>query len=488
MSRIQVGMSKPRKVHIKSFGCQMNVYDSQRMADTLAPAGFTETAHADDADLVILNTCHIRERAAEKVYSEIGRIRVMKEEAAREGRQMLIGVAGCVAQAEGQEIVRRAGSVDLVVGSQNYHRLPDLIARAARGEKVVDTEFPIEDKFAALASPAPAAIAKRGITSFVTVQEGCDKFCTFCVVPYTRGAEISRSLTQIVAEVERLAESGVREITLIGQNVNAYHGDGPDGAPWTLAALLRRIAEVPGVLRLRYTTSHPCDMGDDLIAAHRELPALMPYVHLPVQSGSDRVLAVMNRKHTRRHYLDIIARLRAARPDIALSSDFIVGFPGETEADFCDTLSLVEDVGFAGAYSFVYSPRPGTPAAEMDDQVPAAVKLERLHRLQALIVRQQRGFNESFAGRTLDVLLEKPGTRPGQLAGRSPYLQTVHVIAPRALIGSMAKVAITEAGTNTLFGVMDSSSLPTVESGTSCAETSTRMPSSQIAFGDKLGA
>jgi tRNA-2-methylthio-N6-dimethylallyladenosine synthase len=368
-------MSKPRKVHIKSFGCQMNVYDSHRMADTLAPAGFTETAHADDADLVILNTCHIRERAAEKVYSEIGRIRVMKEEAAREGRQMLIGVAGCVAQAEGQEIVRRAGSVDLVVGSQNYHRLPDLIARAARGEKVVDTEFPIEDKFAALASPAPAAIAKRGITSFVTVQEGCDKFCTFCVVPYTRGAEISRSVTQIVAEVERLAESGVREITLIGQNVNAYHGDGPDGAPWTLAALLRRIAEVPGVLRLRYTTSHPCDMGDDLIAAHRELPALMPYVHLPVQSGSDRVLAVMNRKHTRRHYLDIIARLRAARPDIALSSDFIVGFPGETEADFCDTLSLVEDVGFAGAYSFVYSPRPGTPAAEMDDQGPAAVKL-----------------------------------------------------------------------------------------------------------------
>jgi len=462
-------MSRPRKVHIKSFGCQMNVYDSHRMADTLAPAGYTETAKADDADLVILNTCHIREKAAEKVYSEIGRIRVMKEEAASDGRQLLIAVAGCVAQAEGQEIIRRARGVDLVVGSQNYHHLPDLIARAAGGEKVVDTEFPVEDKFEALAAPAPAAIAKRGITSFVTVQEGCDKFCTFCVVPYTRGAEVSRPAAQIVAEVERLAESGVRELTLIGQNVNAYHGAGPDGAPWTLATLLRRIAEVHGILRLRYTTSHPHDMGDDLIAAHGDLPALMPYVHLPVQSGSDRVLAMMNRKHTRRHYLEFIARLRAARSDLALTSDFIVGFPGETEADFRDTMGLVEEVGFAGAYSFVYSSRPGTPAADMKEQVPAEVKLERLHRLQALITGQQRMFNESFVGRTLDVLLEKPGTRPGQLAGRSPYLQTVHVMASPALIGSMVKVTVTEIGTNTLFGVMDPSFTSPLESGISAA-------------------
>ena len=447
-------MSRPRKVHVKSFGCQMNVYDSNRMADTLAPAGFAETARADDADLVILNTCHIREKAAEKVYSEIGRIRVLKEEAAREGRQVLIAVAGCVAQAEGQEIMRRVGAVDLVIGSQNYHRLPDLVARAAGGEKVVDTEFPVEDKFEALAAPAPATIARRGIASFVTVQEGCDKFCTFCVVPYTRGAEISRPVAQIVAEVERLSAGGVREVTLIGQNVNAYHGPGPSGAAWTLAQLLRRLAEIPGIWRLRYTTSHPRDMGEDLIAAHADLPALMPYMHLPVQSGSDRMLAAMNRKHTRRHYLDIIARLHDARPDLALSSDFIVGFPGETEEDFRDTLTLVEEVGFAGAYTFAYSPRPGTPAADLDGQVPEDVKFERLHRLQALITRQQRSFNETFAGRTLDVLLEKPGKLPGQLVGRSPYLQAVHVMAPRALIGSMAQVTITEIGSNTLFGVM----------------------------------
>src|SRR6516162_3566539 len=353
-------MSKPRKVHIKSFGCQMNVYDSHRMADTLAPEGFVETARPEDADLVILNTCHIREKAAEKVYSEIGRIREMKEAAARDGRHMMIAVAGCVAQAEGKEIIRRAGTVDLVVGSQNYHRLPEMIARAQGGDKVVDTEFPIEDKFEALVEPRREAIAKRGISAFVTVQEGCDKFCTFCVVPYTRGAEISRPVEKIVAEIERLTDAGVREITLIGQNVNAYHGEGEDGRSWALARLLARVAEVPGTERLRYATSHPLDMTDDLIAAHRDLAPLMPQLHLPVQSGSDRILAAMNRRHTRADYMDVVARLKAARPDLALTSDFIVGFPGETEDDFAATLRLIGDVGYSGAFSFKYSPRPGT--------------------------------------------------------------------------------------------------------------------------------
>jgi len=444
-------MSKPRKVHVKSFGCQMNVYDSNRMADMLAPAGFAETVEPGEADLVILNTCHIREKAAEKVYSEIGRIRVMQEAAAREGRQMLIAVAGCVAQAEGEEIVRRAGAVDLVVGSQNYHRLPELLARAARGEKVVDTEFPIEDKFETLAQPARDATRRRGVASFVTVQEGCDKFCTFCVVPYTRGAEVSRPVAQIVAEVEHLAEAGVREITLIGQNVNAYHGPGPNGDAWALARLLRRLADVPGIARLRYTTSHPRDMMDDLITAHAELPALMPYVHLPVQSGSDRILDAMNRKYTRADYFAVIRRLRAARPDLALSSDFIVGFPGETEQDFCDTLTLIDEVGFAGAFSFMYSPRPGTPAAEME-QVADEEKAERLQRLQALVTRGQRAFNASFAGRAFDVLLEKPGKLPGQLVGKSPYLQAVQVMAPRSAIGSVQCVTVTEVGSNSLFG------------------------------------
>jgi len=447
-------MSRTRKVHVKSFGCQMNVYDSHRMADTLAPAGFSETADASDADLVILNTCNIREKAAEKVYSEIGRIRVLKQEAERQGRRLLIAVAGCVAQAEGEEIIRRADSVDLVVGSQNYHRLPELIARAGNGKKVVDTEFPVEDKFAVLAAPERTAIIKRGVSSFVTVQEGCDKFCTFCVVPYTRGSEVSRPVKQIVAEVERLADAGVREVTLIGQNVNAYHGEGEDGAPSTLGKLLRRLAQVPGILRLRYTTSHPRDMDEDLIAAHGELDALMPYVHLPVQSGSDRILAAMNRKHSRADYLAVIARLRAARPDLAFSSDFIVGFPGETEEDFRQTLDLVDEMGFAGAFSFMYSPRPGTPAAEMDDQVPPEEKAERLQRLQAVITRHQRAFNAQFAGRGLDVLLDKPGRRPGQLVGRSPYLQAVQVIAPRSLIGRIARVTVTEVGSNSLFGAL----------------------------------
>jgi tRNA-2-methylthio-N6-dimethylallyladenosine synthase len=447
-------MSRSRKVHVKSFGCQMNVYDSHRMADTLAPAGFNETAVPEEADLVVLNTCHIREKAAEKVYSEIGRIRVMKEEAAAQGRKMLIAVAGCVAQAEGAEIMRRAGAVDLVVGSQNYHRLPKLVARADNGEKVIDTEFPVDDKFEALAAPKRDVIRSRGISAFVTVQEGCDKFCTFCVVPYTRGAETSRPVAQIVAEVERLAAAGVREVTLIGQNVNGYHGLGDDGAPCSLGNLLRRIAHVPGICRLRYTTSHPRDMDDDLIAAHGDLEALMPYVHLPVQSGSDRVLEAMNRKHTRADYLKVIAELRAARPDLAFTSDFIVGFPGETEEDFQDTLSLVDEAEFATAFSFMYSPRPGTPAADMQAQIPAEIKAERLQRLQAVLTRRQRAFNASFAGRTVDVLLEKPGKLPGQLVGRSPYLQAVQVMAPAAMIGRVARVTVTEIGSNSLFGAL----------------------------------
>ncbi|MGB6704944.1 MAG: tRNA (N6-isopentenyl adenosine(37)-C2)-methylthiotransferase MiaB [Pseudolabrys sp.] len=447
-------MSRPRKVHIKSFGCQMNAYDSHRMADTLAPEGFIETARPEDADLVILNTCHIREKAVDKVYSEIGRIREMKEAAARDGRRMMIAVAGCVAQAEGKEIIRRTGAVDLVVGSQNYHRLPEMIARAGTGDKVVDTEFPIEDKFDILAAPKRDAITKRGISAFVTVQEGCDKFCTFCVVPYTRGAEVSRPVEKIVAEVERLADAGVREVTLIGQNVNAYHGLDSDGTTSSLGNLLRRLCRVPGILRLRYTTSHPRDIDDDLIAAHAELPALMPYVHLPVQSGSDRILAAMNRKHSRDDYLRVIERLRAARGDLAFTTDFIVGFPGETEVDFCETLSLIDDVGFVGAYSFMYSARPGTPAADMDDQVLQEEKTERLHRLQAVITHRQRDFNAGFVGRAIEVLLEKPGRLPGQLVGRSPYLQAVQVMAPATLIGSVRRVAVTEVGRNSLFAAL----------------------------------
>jgi len=447
-------MTNSRKVHVKSFGCQMNVYDSHRMADTLAPGGYVETARPEDADLVILNTCHIREKAVDKVYSEIGRIRVMKEEAAAQGRQMLIAVAGCVAQAEGQEIVRRSQAVDLVVGSQNYHKLPEMIARARTGERVVDTEFPVEDKFDALAAPRREEIRKRGLAAFVTVQEGCDKFCTFCVVPYTRGAEVSRPVENIAAEVERLASAGVREVTLIGQNVNAYHGLDAAGAPASLAALCRRLSRIEGIARLRYTTSHPRDMDEELIAAHAELPELMPYVHLPVQSGSDRILDAMNRKHSAAHYLDIVARMRAARADLAFTSDFIVGFPGETEEDFQDTLRLVETVRFAGAYTFAYSVRPGTPAAEMEGQVPEDVKIDRLHRLQALIAGQQRAFNASFVGKTLDVLLEKPGRLSGQLVGKSPYLQTVQVMAAPDLIGRIVPLSIVDIGTNTLFGAL----------------------------------
>jgi len=434
----------------------MNVYDANRMTDLLtSDSSYVETGALEEADLVILNTCHIREKAAEKVYSELGRIRKLKREATRAGRHLIVAVAGCVAQAEGEEILRRAPVVDVVVGPQSYHRLPELLAQAAGGAKVVDTEFPIEDKFDHLAPATTATIHARGVTSFVTVQEGCDKFCTFCVVPYTRGAEASRPVAAIVAEVENLARAGVREVTLIGQNVNAYHGRAADGGQATLGLLLKSLADVPGVLRLRYTTSHPRDINEDLVAAHRDLAALMPQLHLPVQSGSDRVLAAMNRRHTRAEYLDVVARLRTARPDIAFTSDFIVGFPGETEEDFSDTLRIVEEVGFAAAFSFKYSPRPGTPAAERTDQIADEVKAERLARLQDRIDHYQRAFNRSCTGRKLEVLFEKPGRIAGQLVGRSAYLQPVQVMAPTSLIGQIATVRITDVGSNSLFGELD---------------------------------
>jgi tRNA-2-methylthio-N6-dimethylallyladenosine synthase len=447
-------MNEPRKLFVKSFGCQMNVYDSQRMADTLVPQGYVETAAAEDADLVILNTCHIREKAAEKVYSELGRVRRLKEAAAAEGRRLTIAVAGCVAQAEGEEILRRAPAVDLVFGPQSYHRLPELLARAARDGKAIDTEFPLDDKFDHLAPPSAQVVRGRGASAFVTVQEGCDKFCTFCVVPYTRGAEVSRPVAKILAEIERLADAGVREVTLIGQNVNAYHGAGPNGRTNSLAQLIERAAAIAGIERLRYTTSHPRDMSDELIAAHRDLPKLMPQLHLPVQSGSDRILAAMNRRHSSADYLDTVDRLRAARPDLALTSDFIVGFPGEVEGDFAATLALVEQVGFSGAFSFKYSPRPGTPGATMADQVDDAVKSERLYRLQAAIDGQQQAFNRRCVGRTFDVLFEKPGRYDGQLVGRSPYLQPVQVGAPPSLLGKIAAVTITETASNSLFGTL----------------------------------
>ena len=442
----------PRRVHIKSYGCQMNVYDATRMADVLAPEGFVETDDAANADLVILNTCHIRERASEKVYSELGRLRVMKADRAGQGLSTTHVVAGCVAQAEGAEILRRAPSVDVVVGPQNYHRLPHLIAEAGAQRKTIDTEFPVDDKFDHLPRPSEAVVRARGLSAFLTVQEGCDKFCTFCVVPYTRGAEVSRPAARIIAEAEQLAEAGVREITLIGQNVNAYHGAGPDGRDWTLVDLATRIAAIPGIARLRYSTSHPGDMDEALMALHRDLPQFMPYLHLPVQSGSDRILAVMNRKHTGDEYRRIIDRVRQLRPDIALSSDFIVGFPGETDADFEDTMRLVADIGFAAAYSFKYSPRPGTPAAERDDQVPEEVKTARLHRLQALLNDQLKAFNAGTVGRIVDVLFEKVGRHPGQIAGKSPYLQPVQIDGPDSLIGQIMPVEITGLATFSLFG------------------------------------
>jgi tRNA-2-methylthio-N6-dimethylallyladenosine synthase len=447
-------MTGPRKLHIKSYGCQMNVYDSLRMADMLAPEGFAETADVTDADLVVLNTCHIREKAAEKVYSEIGRLRLLKDVAAQAGRKVTIAVAGCVAQAEGAEIMRRAPVVDLVVGPQSYHRLPALLEQAARGERPVETEFPADDKFNHLKEPSREAMRARGITAFLTIQEGCDKFCTFCVVPYTRGMEVSRPVARIVAEAERLADAGVREITVIGQNVNAYHGDGPDGRVWTLARLFERLAEIPGIDRLRYTTSHPRDVDDSLIAAHRDLPELMPQLHLPVQSGSDRILAAMNRKHTRYDYLRVIERLRDAQPALAFTSDFIVGFPGETDADFADTLKLIDAVGFSGSFSFKYSPRPGTPAADMDGQIPEDVKTARLHALQRLIDTQAAAFNTRCVAQTFDVLFEKVGRHPGQIVGKSPYLQPVQIMAPASMIGTIAAVRIDGTGHHSLYGTL----------------------------------
>ena len=446
-------VAKPaRKVFIKSFGCQMNVYDAARMADALAPEGFDETPTVEDADLVILNTCHIRERASEKVFSELGKLRELKQERAAAGRDTKIAVAGCVAQAEGAEILRRQKSVDLVVGPQNYHRLPDLLRRSGEGASVVDTDFPIEDKFDHIAAAKPEKTKARGVSAFLTIQEGCDKFCTFCVVPYTRGAEMSRPAGKIVREAEELARAGVRELTLLGQNVNAWAGEGETGGVWTLARLARRLAEIPGLARIRYTTSHPNDMGDDLIAAHGVDPALMPFLHLPVQSGSDKVLAEMNRKHDAAAYLDLVQRIRAARADIALSSDFIVGFPGETDRDFEDTLALIRAVGFASVFSFKYSSRPGTPGAERTDQIAENVKAERLARLQVLVEDQRQAFNRATVGRTLDVLFEKKGRHAGQIAGKSPYLQAVQVDGPDALIGEIRRVEITATGPNSLFG------------------------------------
>jgi tRNA-2-methylthio-N6-dimethylallyladenosine synthase len=439
------------KVFIKSYGCQMNVYDGQRMADVLAPEGYVETPHQADADLVILNTCHIREKAVDKVYSELGRVREVKERRAEAGLSTRIVVAGCVAQAEGAEIQRRQHAVDLVVGPQSYHRLPSLL-EAAKARRVVDTDFPVEDKFASLPAPDRARTLARGPAAFLTVQEGCDKFCAFCVVPYTRGAELSRPVARIVAEAEALAQAGVRELTLIGQNVNAYHGPGADGRPWTLARLLERMAAIPGIARLRYTTSHPNDMDDALIAAHRDLGALMPYLHLPVQSGSDSVLAAMNRKHGADDYRRIVEKVKAARPDIALSSDFIVGFPGETDADFAATMALIDDVRFASAYSFKYSPRPGTPAASSADQVPEPVMNERLAILQERLERHRQEFNAAMVGRSTEILLERRGREPGQLTGKTPWLQTVQIDGAGFSPGDIVPVVITQQSRNSLFG------------------------------------
>ncbi|MBJ3777234.1 tRNA (N6-isopentenyl adenosine(37)-C2)-methylthiotransferase MiaB [Acuticoccus mangrovi] len=438
-----------KRAFIKSYGCQMNVYDATRMADQLRAEGYAVVDEADGADLVILNTCHIREKAAEKVYSELGR---WKGARGASGAPTLVGVAGCVAQAEGEEIIRRQPRVDFVVGPQSYHRLPGLIREAEAGAKPVDTDFPAEDKFDHLARPTRRAITARGVTAFLTVQEGCDKFCAFCVVPYTRGAEVSRPVAQILDEAKALVDAGVREITLLGQNVNAYHGE-DKGRAASLADLVDRLATIDGLARIRFTTSHPNDMGEDLIAAHRDQEKLMPYLHLPVQAGADRTLKAMNRKHTAAAYVELIERIRAARPDIALSGDFIVGFPGESADDFEATMEIVRTVGYASAYSFKYSPRPGTPAAERTDQVAEAEKSERLQRLQGLIAEQQRGFNRACVGRTLPVLLEKAGKREGQLVGRSPYLQPVHIPADAGVIGDIVTVAITAQEGNSLFGV-----------------------------------
>lgn len=440
-----------RKVFIKTYGCQMNVYDSVRMGDALANEGYVPTEEMEEADLILLNTCHIREKAAEKVYSALGRLRDMKQARHAVGRELMVGVTGCVAQAEGEEILRRAPVVDVVIGPQTYHRLPDALRRARDGQRVIDTDYAVEDKFEYLPVTDKARIRSRGVTSFLTVQEGCDKFCTFCVVPYTRGSEVSRPVHQILNEARQLVEGGVREITLLGQNVNAWRAEGPDGREWSLGDLLYQLAEIPGLARLRYTTSHPRDMDDRLIEAHRDLRSLMPYLHLPVQSGSDRILKAMNRRHTAADYLLLIDRIRQARPDIALSGDFIVGFPGETDRDFEDTLRIVEQVNYAQAFSFKYSIRPGTPGADMADQVPEDVKAQRLERLQALLLKQQAEFAKSCVGKVIDLLLEKPGRNEGQVIGRSPWLQSVNVDAKTSQIGDIIPVRIIGTGPNSLF-------------------------------------
>ena len=439
-----------KSVYVKTYGCQMNVYDSQRMQDVLAPLGYAPTDSADTADLVILNTCHIREKAVEKVYSELGRYRDLKSKRASLGHEMKIAVAGCVGQAEGEEITRRMKSVDLVFGPQTYHRLPELLKlNETTGKAVIETEFSVDDKFAGLAKQQVRHPTSRSVTAFLTIQEGCDKFCTFCVVPYTRGAEFSRTSAQIVEEAKKLADQGVKELTLLGQNVNAYRGDGGRSS---LATLITELSHISGIHRIRYMTSHPRDMSDDLIEAHGANPKLMPYLHLPIQSGSNRVLKAMNRGHSTNEYLKIIDRLRAACPSIALTSDFIVGFPGETDAEFDETLDIIRDVNYASAFSFKYSSRPGTPAAENTKQIPEDVKSERLVRLQNLLTAQQVDFNQTCVGRTLPVLIEKPGRQAGQMIGRSPYLQSVHLDIEKEALGNIVNAKILAVGPNSLSG------------------------------------
>ncbi len=441
-----------KRLHVITWGCQMNVYDSARMADVLAPLGYAPAQDPADADMVILNTCHIREKATEKVFSELGRLRHFKRARAAEGKRTILAVAGCVAQAEGAEILARAPYVDIVLGPQTYHRLPEMVAQASRAAGAsLHTDFPPESKFDFLPDAA-APQTPGGITAFLSIQEGCDKFCSFCVVPYTRGAEASRPAAAIIAEANRLAANGAREITLLGQNVNAWHGEGPNGTPWPLARLLYALADIPDLARLRYTTSHPRDMSDDLIAAHGEIPALMPYLHLPVQTGSDRMLAAMNRRHTVADFHRTIEKLRTVRPDIALSSDFIVGHPGETAADFADTLRLVREIRFAQAYSFKYSPRPGTPAAGAGAQVLEPEKDRRLQELQAQLRDDTMAFNQSCVGVVADILITGPGRRPGQIGGRSPWLQPVHLPGPVSLAGQVVPVRLTEAHQNSLSG------------------------------------
>ncbi len=448
------GPAPEKGVFIRTYGCQMNVYDSERMADLLKPIGYRSVDAPEDADLVILNTCHIREKAAEKVYSELGRLKRMKSQRENDGEGMTIAVAGCVAQAEGAEISARAPVVDLVVGPQAYHRLPELLARQARERgEILDTDFAVEEKFDRLARRSA-----DGPTAFVTIQEGCDKFCTFCVVPYTRGAEVSRPVSAIAGEARALAAQGVREITLLGQNVNAWAGDAPAGDPqggrWGLGELCRFLAKIDGIDRIRFTTSHPRDMDDGLIAALGEEEKLMPYLHLPVQAGSDKILKAMNRGHTAEHYVKLIDRIRAARPDIAISGDFIVGFPGETTEDFNETLAVVEAVGYASAFSFKYSRRPGTPGAVMPKQVAENEKEARLAELQALLERQRSDFNAAQIGKVLPVLFEKAGRHEGQLIGRSPYLQSVHATAPKSMLGKIAPAKIRDVTPNALAGAL----------------------------------